>query len=90
MRYMDIVFLQNAEDFDEVYDVGFEAQQAGESGEEAMTAYLAQWDYGDSAGEIRTECVLAKGYDFTYENEHYVMKWSNVFGWAALWRKVPD
>jgi len=90
-NYVEIVFLQNSQDFDDFTD-----KETGESGidaffdasEDDMIDYLMKWEYGDR-GTVRKENPGGTS-DNTFEkkfgNDTYMMNYNRGLGYAGLTR----
>lgn len=83
VRYIDIVFLQNAEDADPALEI------LHRDGVNAAAAYLAQWDHHEPADEFNSNDTPLAGhgdYAESTTDSKYIVTWNDRFGYIGLER----
>ncbi len=84
MKYRNIIFLQNSQDFDDFHsNKGFGSGVEGffNSHESEMIEYLSQWDYGE--GEEMNDCGAGSNDDI-YNEGNYQLSYNSRLGYAGL------
>lgn len=83
MKYCEIVFLQNEDDFPPEWD---------EWGERKRINYLAKWDYGKEMEHTLHDNLydIIGRDDHVFKQDEYILSYDDRMGTAGLTREVQD